>query len=162
MAFGKKAKEYVEGEERLISPTAKGGCFDRLADVNAKILLIGVGQERNTFIHAIDEKNNPHRVSEKVYPIKSKLMDGSIIDTPHHPLNHTKEDLSVSHHFPKFERILFQKGAIKYDTFGDAKVQVCDAKKMQEVIEELIRLNAGYDLFMDDKIPNTGELTRDD
>ena len=146
MAFGKKAKEYV----------------DRLADVNAKILLIGVGQERNTFIHAIDEKNNPHRVSEKVYPIKSKLMDGSIIDTPHHPLNHTKGDISVSHHFPKFERILFQKGAIKYDTFGDAKVQVCDAKKMQEVIEELIRLNAGYDLFMDDKIPNTGELTRDD
>ena len=162
MAFGKKAEEYVAGEENLISPTAKGGCFDRLADVNAKILLIRVGQERNTFIHAIDEINNLHRVSNKVYQIKTKLKDGSIIDTPHHPLNHTKEDLSVSHHFPKFERILFQKGAIKYNTFGDAKVQVCDAKRMKEVIEELIRLNPGYDLFMDDNIPNTGELTRED
>lgn len=153
MAFGKKAKEYVEGEEGLKSPTAKGGCFDRLADVNAKILLIGVGQEKNTFIHAIDEKNNLHRVSEKEYLIKSKLIDGSIIDTPHHPLKHTKEDVSVSHHFPKFEKILYQKGAIEYNTFCDAKIQICDAKKMQEVIEELIRLNVGYDLFIDDNIP---------
>lgn len=107
MAFGKKAEEYVAGEENLTSPTAKGGCFDRLADVNAKILLIGVGQERNTFIHAIDEINNLHRVSNKVYQIKTKLKDGSIIDIPLHPLNYTKEDVSVSHHFPKFERILF-------------------------------------------------------
>ena len=30
MAFGKKAAEYVAGEENLVSPTAKGGCFDRI------------------------------------------------------------------------------------------------------------------------------------
>lgn len=153
MAFGKKAREYVKGEEKLKSPTARGGCFDRLADVNAKILLIGVGQNKNTFMHAIDERNNPHRVSDEEYLIKTRLADGSIIDTPHHPLKRTDEDVSVSHHFPKFEEILHQKGAIEYGTFCDAEVQICDAKRMREVIEELIKINDGYDLFVDDKIP---------
>ena len=152
VAFGKNAEEYIKGEETKQSPTPSGGAWGRLADVDAKILLIGVGQDKNTYIHSVDEENNKQRLSEEVLPIKTVLKDGQVIDTPCRKFNHTKEDTSVSHNFGKFEKIFYEKGAIEYGEFGDAKVQVCSAKKIREVLEELIRANKDKDMFIDDRI----------
>lgn len=151
MAFGKNAEEYIKGEETKQSPTPKNGCWARLADVDAKILLIGVGQDKNTFIHSIDEEYNKHRLSKEILPIKTIIGDKTI-NTPCRKFNHTKEDLSVSHNFNKFEKIFYEKGAIEYGKFGDAKVQVCSAKKIKEILEELIKENKDKDIFIDDKI----------
>ena len=54
-AFGKRAEKFVKGEELATSPCFAGGVWRRLYDEKAKILMIGVGLNRNTFIHAIDE-----------------------------------------------------------------------------------------------------------
>ena len=54
-ATGKNAKEFIMGEENAQTPAPVGGVWSRLSDMGAKILLIGVGNNRNTFIHAVDE-----------------------------------------------------------------------------------------------------------
>lgn len=54
-AFGREAADYVEGEENCNTPCTPGGCYDRLRQVKGKVLLAGVGHERNTFIHSVEE-----------------------------------------------------------------------------------------------------------
>ena len=55
-ACGKGAAEYVKCEACAPTPATPGGAWHRLAEVGAKILLIGVGNEKNTFIHSIEEE----------------------------------------------------------------------------------------------------------
>ena len=38
--WGKDAAEYIKGEENCTTPCPPGGCWDRLRDINAKILLL--------------------------------------------------------------------------------------------------------------------------
>ena len=67
--FGKHAAEYLAGEEYHNTPCTPGGCYDRLKDAGGKILLVGVGHERNTYIHSVEEVLNvPNRLSDK--PVK--------------------------------------------------------------------------------------------
>ena len=53
--IGKKAAEYLAGEENNNTPCTPGGCYDRLRSCGGKVLLVGVGHERNTFIHSVEE-----------------------------------------------------------------------------------------------------------
>lgn len=148
IAFGKKAQKYVLGEEKCQSPTSPGGCWSRLSAIDAKIFLIGVGQNKNTFIHSVDEKYNLHRLSENILPIKTITKNKKIIDTPCRVFNHTAEDLSVSNNFEKFTTVFENQGAIKYGRFGDAEVQVCSARKIEDILTILIK-SSSKDLFID-------------
>ena len=71
--FGKNAAEYLAGEEYRNTPCTPGGCYDRLKDIGGKILLVGVGHERNTYIHSVEEVLNvPNRLSDK--PVKLTVV----------------------------------------------------------------------------------------
>lgn len=55
------------------TPCTPGGCYDRLKDVGGKILLVGVGHERNTYIHSVEEVLNvPNRLSDM--PVLMKIV----------------------------------------------------------------------------------------
>lgn len=63
--YGKNAAEYLKGEEYNNTPCTPGGCYDRLKEVGGKVLLVGVGHERNTYIHSVEEVLNvPNRLSD--------------------------------------------------------------------------------------------------
>lgn len=63
--YGKSAAEYLAGEEYNNTPCTPGGCYDRLKDAGGKVLLVGVGHERNTYIHSVEEVLNvPNRLSD--------------------------------------------------------------------------------------------------
>ena len=47
--IGKDAALYLAGEENCNTPCTPGGCYDRLRQRNAKILLVGVGHGANNF-----------------------------------------------------------------------------------------------------------------
>ena len=52
---------------------AAGLSQDRLKDVGGKILLVGVGHERNTYIHSVEEVLNvPNRLSDM--PVLMKIV----------------------------------------------------------------------------------------
>ena len=86
-AFGKKAKEFVVGEEDSQTPCPKGGVWARLCAENTVILLLGVGLNRNTYIHAVDEiLDLPDRLGEP-YTVTVVDYDGKRMAhsfRPHH------------------------------------------------------------------------------
>ena len=129
-ATGRNAKSFTEGEEHAQTPAPVGGCWHRLAELSAKIMLIGVGNNRNTFIHAIDEMAN---LDDR---LTSTPWDVSIIDyngrkTTHSFRNHER---TGSENFGNFDKMFVSKGVQTFGRLGNAEVKICDAKKCSEVL----------------------------
>ena len=75
--YGKNAAEYLAGEEERNTPCTPGGAYDRLKDCGGKILLVGVGHERNTYIHSVEEVLNvPNRLAAEPMLLTTILPDG--------------------------------------------------------------------------------------
>ena len=133
-AHGKNAEEFVRGEELATTPCPPGFLWDRLADVGAKILLLGVKLDKNTFIHAIDELADlPDRLSQHPYDLTIRDAQGR--ETKHSFRGHwcSRTD-DVSRQFVNFETPLRVRGAMQYGTFGDAQVRIVDARLCRDVI----------------------------
>ena len=132
-ATGREAEEFVKGEEFAETPAPVGGCWSRLADRNAKILLIGVGNNRNTFIHAVDEMADlDDRLAPNPWDITVVDYEGNKITHPYR--NH---GATGSENFGNFEKMFISKGVQTSGKLGNAEVKICDAKKCTEVLLEL-------------------------
>ena len=132
-ATGRDAAEFAAGEEFAETPAPVGGCWSRLADRNAKILLIGVGNNRNTFIHAVDEMADlDDRLAPNPWDITVVDYDGKKHTHPYR--NH---GATGSENFGNFEKMFISKGVQTSGTLGNAEVKICDAKKCTEVLLEL-------------------------
>ena len=133
-AHGKNAAEFIAGEEKAETPAPPGFAWARLADVNAKILLIGVGNDKNTFIHAIDEiADIPDRLSPE--PFTVTIIDRNRTEYQHTYAGHycSRSD-DVSRQFVNFEKPLVELGALQYGKLGNAVVRIVDAKKCRDII----------------------------
>lgn len=131
-AYGEGAKEYVQGEENLSTPCNPEGCFGRLRDIGAYILLVGVTHARNTYIHSIEESFEvPERLTEKPTKFQVKLPDGSLKEVQMHRHFNEKEE-HISDTFDKFMDGYYELGAARKVTLGDAECILCDARKMFE------------------------------
>ena len=76
--IGENAAGYLAGEENCNTPCTPGGCYDRLRECGGKILLIGVGHARNTFIHSVEEVLNvPNRLADMPMKLAVVMPDGS-------------------------------------------------------------------------------------
>ncbi len=137
--FGRGAKEYVRGEEKSASPAPLGGCLSRLYEENGKILLIGVGHERNTYLHSVDERLGiPDRLSEDGFEITIKGYDGEIIKSPLFHTHFTKaSEECVSEYYPNFKEAFEQTGAVTYHRLGNATVYCCDARIMTDIFTRI-------------------------
>lgn len=145
--FGKRAEEFVKGEEKSKTPTPVGGAMSRLYDEDEKILLIGVGQERNTFIHAVDE----------MLDIKNRLTEGFSItikdknDKIYKVDNFKAHIRDTSKYYPKYVKAFEYHNALTYTKLGNAKVTCCYARKIKDVLE-LLWSRTDHDLSIDDEI----------
>jgi aminoglycoside 3-N-acetyltransferase len=132
--IGADARSFLEGEENAGSPGAVGFAWDRLADRGAKILLLGVAHNRNTFIHSIDERAKlPDRLGDNGIPV-------TIIDHEGTPLQRTmrphfcSRTNDVSQFYVNFEKPLTELGAQTMGRLGNAEVRIVDAKKCRDII----------------------------
>lgn len=145
-AIGKDAQAFTAGSELFDTPTARASAWGKLLDRQAKILLVGVGLQRNTFIHGIEEWFDvPGRMTETTQPLVTVLPDGKEIAVPSR--RHVAIDVSM--HYPKVEELLVEKGAIDYAKFGEATVLVCDAVLLNKYISEMLTIDP--ELFSDDR-----------
>lgn len=147
-AIGRDAAAYVKGEELSTTPAPKGGCWARLYDRNAKILLIGVGQERHTYLHAVEEELEiPRRLSPE--PITLEIRDqGTLISKVNFRPHKHPTLTGMSMRYVKFEKPFSHLGALKYGRFGAAEVQVCDSRACHDIMSMLWK-KADYDLTED-------------
>ena len=150
MVFGdkKKAEEFISGEENIDTSTSPKGCYGKIYDRGGYILLVGVGHGNNTYIHCVEEMLDiPGRLSAEAVDVDIKLSDGSIMHRKlHHHIGH------VSEMFPKYESAFRHHGCIVDGYVGGAKAQLCDARKMKEVIEMIYRRSDKRDVIMLDEV----------
>lgn len=147
-AHGKDAAEYIRGEKNAQSPGPVGFCWDRLADVGAKILLIGVGHDRNTFIHSIDERAAlPDRIGSEPYQVTIIDYDGNRLARPMHPHLCSKTS-DVSQFYVNFEEPLIRLGAQSMGRLGNAEVRIVDATLCRDIIMRIYS-RAREDIFLE-------------
>ena len=135
---GKNAQEYLRVEELCLTPCPPGSAYGRLAEVGAKILLIGVGNDKNTFIHAVEEMADiPNRFTPE--PLDLTVIDhggASHAVTMHkHSCTETPD---VSRYFVNFEEALIACGAQTVGRLGDAEVRIVDAARCRDVILRIL------------------------
>ena len=140
-AFGKDAKSFVAGEERLTTPCGEGGAYYKLWERNAQILLVGVDFTRNTFIHGMEEWDGAEGT------IKEKPEDYFVINHAgqrlHTPLHRHCARLG-SATFSKLEPQAIQEGILTLGKFGYATTRLMQAKPLREMVAGLLKGDAGY------------------
>ena len=140
-AYGREAAEYVAGEEKTNSPCPRNGCWGRLYDRKAQILMLGVDLSRYTFLHSVEEwADVPGRLTKEEHSLFSVDVDGTEYAVPQH-----RHAGANSGWFPKMEEEYLARGAMKLGRFGDAVCRLCDAVKTADVALEW--LEKDIDLF---------------
>ncbi|MBE6553620.1 MAG: AAC(3) family N-acetyltransferase [Ruminococcaceae bacterium] len=129
-AHGVGAEELVRGEELARTPAPVGGTWWRFGELGVKILLIGVGLERNTYIHAVDEIAALGRLSDKG-EWEVTVVDAAGQEYVHPFRGHAN---TGSDNFGNFEEAFATLGVMKYARLGDAEVRVVDARACRDVL----------------------------
>ncbi|MGI6315345.1 MAG: AAC(3) family N-acetyltransferase [Christensenellales bacterium] len=143
-AFGKGAADYIKGEEKSATPAPVSGCLNRLYEEDGKILMIGVGHERNTYLHAVDERLQiPNRLNPETFEITIKDHEGNTLTSPPY---HSHIGGDVSRFYPNYKEAFAYTGAVTYARLGNALVYNCSARKMTETAR-MIWEKADRDLF---------------
>lgn len=146
----KKVREFVQDEVTVDTPTGPEGCYGKLYTDDGYVLLIGVGHDKNTFIHCVEEMLGvPNRLTEDKTERYIIHLDGHVEERLLHWFDEEKiPDVSV--YFGKFEPAFRYHGCILDGILGNAKVQLCSAVKMKEVLELIYCRSQGMELLADD------------
>lgn len=137
--FGNGAAEFIKGEELCASPAPVGCCLSRLYEEQGKVLLIGVGHERNTYLHSVDERLGiPDRLREDGFVITIRDFYGNELQSPPFHTHFTAaSDTCVSEYYPNYKNAFEYTGAVSYGQLGHAVVSVCDAVRMTDTVRML-------------------------
>ncbi len=157
--FGEREKvdSFINYEAVSDTPANPRGCYGKILEEDGYVLLIGVGHEKNTFLHCVEELlDTPARLTE--YKVEKKIIhkDGREEKRFMYWFDEKKiPDISI--YFPKFEEAFRYYGAIEDGCIGNAKAQMCSARKMFDAIEKIYTNNhfeelLGNDLPIDKKL----------
>ncbi len=141
-----KASDFARADEMQDTPTSPGGCYGRLYDDDGYVFLIGVGQEKNTFIHCVEEMlGYPRYLKEKV---SAKFIDenGCVTNRELYWFDETMI-ADVSMYFGKFEAAFNYYNCIEHGMLGNAKTQMIKARDVKEIIELIYKNAKGRELL---------------
>ena len=137
-AYGPGAADYIKGEENVTTPGMPGGCWSRLLDIDAKILLVGCTHTRNTYMHAVEELLDvPERLTEKPCAFQIKMPDGSVKDVEVYR-HYNKVNPHISEEYDKLMEAFYECNAAKKVTLGDAQCILCEARGIYEVMKKVL------------------------
>lgn len=133
VAFGKDAEAYIANDAFAETPAPWNGSFGKLYERGGKILLVGVDQGRNTYLHAVDEWLD---IPDRLQPVRTQmyLRDARGDVTERLLYRHLR---SMSDNYMNYEPYFLQTGAVTMGRLGDAVVRVCDARLCAETVKRL-------------------------
>jgi len=140
-AVGPLAAELIEGPLEY-SPLGKGSPLDRVRLAGGKILMIGVGQDRNSTLHLAEclapapylcISFTPGREYDIGLSVRDGSGDAALTPLPEMP--------GSSEGFNTIEEPLRVRGILTDTTFGKAKCQVMDSAALVEAAIDEIRMN---------------------
>jgi aminoglycoside 3-N-acetyltransferase len=132
--LGQAARQFLYGDHLAQTPCGQKTAYRRLYEHNAQILLVGVGFNRNTFIHCVEEMYSvPGRLSEEQHKLWVIDYDGTKYFTPQY--RHCYPELSALF---SWENEMVSAGAVTRERFGDADCFLCDARKLANEMGKLL------------------------
>lgn len=153
VVFGEreKAEKFIADEPFIKSATSPDSCYGKLYKWGGMVLLVGVGHNRNTYIHSVEEMLNvPNRMEEKPNRTVTRMPLGELIERD---ILEFKTDYTddISLRFVKYETPFRYRRCIVDGFIGNAPTQLCDARKMKETIELIYKNSGGVDVLSDEK-----------
>ena len=82
VVFGDRAKaeKFIEDDSYITSATAPESCYGKLFTMGGYVLLVGVAQNRNTYLHSVEEMLNiPNRMKNDPIEVAVKRKSGEVI-----------------------------------------------------------------------------------
>ena len=145
--FGEGAEDFIKGEEKASTPTPPDSCYGKIYDRDGYILLVGVGHNRNTYLHCVEEMLDvPNRLDRELRTVTVKHRSGEIEHRSSR--GHSAKGIEdVSAQFPNYEPAFRYHGCITDGFIGDAPTQLCSARKMKRVMELIYRRSGGKELL---------------
>jgi len=145
-----RAWDFAQGEETFSTPANPLGCYGKICENDGYILLIGVGHNRNTYLHCVEEMLDvKNRLAKEATTVTVKHLDNSVKTSVMHP--HEAVGIGdVSLRYPKYEKAFRYHKAITDGFVGNAKTQLCNARIMKEVMMLINHRSGGIELLFDD------------
>lgn len=145
--FGQQAAQFTKLDDTATTMVSQ--CCKELYRQDGYILLIGVGQEKNTFLHCVEEMLDvPNRTADKPVTLKMRHADGRIEEKQIYPL-YSEGIEDVSEQFGNYEPAFRKHGCVTDGKLGNANVQLCSARKMKAVIELIYNRSNHRELLAD-------------
>jgi len=148
-----QAERFAAYDKTIHTCTSPEGCYGRLAKEDGYVLLAGVGQDKNTYLHCVEEMLNlPDRMTRGYVDATIRYPDGHI---EHFPLRTYIAWMTAlgdtSHRFPYYEPAFRYHGCIRDGKIGNADTQLCSAKGMAEVAKMIYQRSGGIDFLGEDR-----------
>lgn len=146
-----KAEELIKDDRYCNTPASPKSVMGKIYERGGHVLLIGVGHNRNTYIHCVEEiLDVQNRLTSFEVPYKIKLKSGEIIEgmTRYHLAEGIQD---VSAHYPKYEEAFKYFDIITHGLIGNAKSQLLSARAIKSVVELIRKRSGGIELMADDK-----------
>jgi aminoglycoside 3-N-acetyltransferase len=148
--FGDGAEEFIADEVRCRTPAPPFGCYGKIYERGGRILLVGVGHNRNTYLHGVEEMLDvPNRLSPEPLPMTVRRADGSVEKRLSHS-HHAEGIGDVSKRYPKYEPAFRHHGCIRDGWIGNAPTQLCSTRGMRDVMRLVWERSGGIELLADD------------
>lgn len=136
-----RAEAFIRDDETVLTPTAPESCYGKLYSQGGHVLLVGVPQSQNTYLHCVGEiLKLPNRMAKESTPVTVRRTSGEIIHR-NLRLYYTDYTTNISGRFIKYDTAFRYHRCVTDGFLGNAPTQLCDAVKMKEVVE-LVHQNA--------------------
>ena len=141
----KRAQAFVADDANATTPAPREGCYGKIYDNKGYILLIGVAQSRNTYLHCVEEMLDvPDRLTEEFRRLTVRKESSEIVERymKTHKTSFTKD---LSARFIQYDTAFRYHGCITDGFIGNAPAQLCDAVKLKETVELIFKNSGGED-----------------
>lgn len=147
-----RAEEFIKDDAFAKSSADPKGCYGKIYGMGGYILLLGVGHNKNTFIHCVEDLIGvKNRLSKEPLDNSVKRKSGEVVFRKVR-ITDAEGIGDVSQYYGKFEPAFRYHGAIKDGVIGNAKVQLCSAQKIKDVVELVYKRANGAEI-MDSHTP---------
>ncbi len=136
-AYGRQAQYITEGHDKADTGCGRGTPYDKIKQLNGKVMLLGVDMDRNTIMHFIEEEADLPFLLELSIPAPTYIED-------------YKNKQFILKKFPPGHRdflnltpILREKDALVEGKIGNALVKVMNVKELFEIGIQTLKQQPG-------------------
>lgn len=147
--FGEGAAEFASLDDNTNTFASPDGCYGELLRRGGHILLIGVGNDKNTFIHCVEEiLGVKNRNSSDTITTTTRLTGGNTVTRSFFPM-YTEGCDDISLYFPKYDAPL--KSVTAFGRLGGAELRLISTRKIYDIMNTIFERSGGCEILLTDK-----------